>query len=173
MSSKAARRRHKKNSKERLDKIIKESVSPAAQPSGRRAVRPTEERKAHGIWATPSGAVKHQQPYVDMVPDEVARLYVQGAITSTMEQSARSFQQARASYILELPDVSGYKSCLAGSVPGYDDGEGDAHVIAAYRSLERRLRIGGYLREVIWVCAEDNPPNNLDALRAGLDLLAR
>ena len=173
MSSKAARRRAKKAAQKTLGQVIKEVTAPAAQPSGRRAVRPTEERKAHGTWATPSGAVKHQQPMVDMASDQIGILFVRGKLNPTQEQSARAFQQARADYLCELPDVSGYKSCLAGSVPGYDDGDGNPAVIQAYRSLERRLRIGGYLREVIWVCAEDNRPNNLDALRAGLDLLAR
>lgn len=172
MSSKAQRRRNKKAAQKPLGQVIKEITAPAAQPSGRRAVRPTEERKAHGTWATPSGAVKHQQPMVDMASDQIGQLYVAGKLNATQEQSARSFQQARADYLCELPDISGYKSCLAGSVPGYDDGDGNEQIIKTYRSLERRLRIGGYLREIIWVCAEDRRPNNLDTLRKGLDLLA-
>jgi hypothetical protein len=114
--------------------------------------------------------MKSQQPLVDMASDMIGQLYEAGTINGPQEQAARMFEAARASFLRELPDISGYKSCLAGSVPGYDDGDGDAAVIAAYRSLEARLTRGQRVNLV--VTCDGQTPANVWLLRDALDVLA-
>lgn len=133
--------------------------------------RPNEHRRARGVWADPTGSAKSTQPTVDLASDVVGALHCARRITDAQEQAARTFQTARRAYIAELPEVSGYKSCLAGGVPGFDDGDGNPEVIAAYRSIEAKLsfRERG---ELLRVCEDNEPPASLDVLRAGLDRLA-
>ena len=102
---------------------------------------PNRERKGRGSWADPQGSMKSAQPVVALDSDAIGRMLVNRLISSTEEQAARQFQSARTAYMQELPDVSQFKSCIAGGIPGYDDGEGDPAVIAAYRRIERLLSL--------------------------------
>lgn len=133
--------------------------------------RPTSERKSRGTWAEPSGMGKHERPVVDLASDEIGRLFQAGRITGSQEQAARQYQELRAAYISELPDVRGFKSCLAGSVPGYDDSDGDPQTIAAWRKLDGRLS-HPQRREMLLVCDMDERPRNIDVLRAALDAIS-
>lgn len=132
--------------------------------------RPTSERKSRGTWAEPSGMGKHERPVVDLASDEIGRLFQAGRITGSQEQAARQYQELRAAYISELPDVRGFKSCLAGSVPGYDDGDGNPEVIAAWRKLDGRLS-HPQRREMLLVCDMDERPRSIETLRAALDAI--
>jgi hypothetical protein len=136
-----------------------------------KAERPNAMRKSRGMWAIPKGMGKHEQPAVDMASDMIGVLYVGRQISSQQEQAARLYQELRAAYLAELPDVRGYKSCLAGSVPGYDDGDGNPEVIAAFRSLEKRLTMP-QRREMLIVCDMDERPRNIETLRAALDAIS-
>lgn len=171
MSSKAARKRQRRREKQRMKTAAPQQRTPNPTGIQRTAERPTDERMAHGKWAEPQGAMKATQPIVDLASDVVGDLYHRGQITSAQEQAARLFQQLRADYLQELPDISGYKSCLAGGVPGYDDGVGNPDVIARYRSIEGKLSLPER-REMLWVCDANHQPRNLPALQAALDVVA-
>lgn len=177
MSSKAARLRKKKaaqSAKKVLATVGREIPHPPPQgaETGRgAAIRPTKERKSRGTWAEPQGGVKSQQPIVDLAHDRIGQLHVDRKITTSQEQAARSWQWLRAKYLAEMPEISGYKSCLAGSVPGYDDGDGDAVVIAAYRAMERSLSLP-QRRMMLLVCDMNERPPNIEILRAALDVIA-
>lgn len=137
------------------------------------AIRPTIERLRRSTsWADPKGTMKSTQPIVDMASDAVGRLHSKGLIDSSQEQAARLFQELRANYISELPDVAGYKSCIAGSIPGFDDGDGDAVIVARYRSLE--ATVGSDRPVVLAVCEENRIPTiqSLPRLRNALDRIA-
>lgn len=142
----------------------------AAQRAESDAERPTEQRRSRGTWAEPQGMGKHERPVVDLASDEIGRLYQAGRITSAQEQAARHYQELRAAYIAELPDVKGYRSCLAGSVPGFDDGDGNADVIRAFRSIEARMTLA-QRREMLIVCDMEQRPRSLDTLRGALDAI--
>jgi hypothetical protein len=145
-------------------------ASDAENGSTAKAERPNALRKSRGMWAIPKGMGKHEQPAVDMASDMIGVLYVGRQISSQQEQAARLYQELRAAYLAELPDVRGYKSCLAGSVPGYDDTDGNPEVIAAFRSLEKRLTMP-QRREMLIVCDMDERPRNIETLRAALDAI--
>lgn len=129
--------------------------------------RPGEYRRRHGVWADPTGSAKSTQPSVDLAADMVGQLHVARRITDAEEQAARTFQAARVAYLAELPEISGYRSCIAPTVPGYDDGDGSPEVIAAYRGLEAKMTTRER-SEVLRVCEENQRPARLDVLRAGL-----
>lgn len=130
--------------------------------------RPSEWRRRRGVWADPTGSAKSTQPTVDLAADMIGALHCAKRITDAQEQAARTFQQARRAYIAELPDVAGYKSCISTSVPGYDDSDGDAQVIAAYRSIERLLTMRER-SEVLRVCEDNDKPSRLETLHNALD----
>ena len=136
-----------------------------------KAERPNALRKSRGMWAIPKGMGKHEQPAVDMASDMIGVLYVGRQISSQQEQAARLYQELRAAYLAELPDVRGFKSCLAGSVPGFDDSDGCAETIAAFRGLEKRLT-HPMRREMLIVCDMNERPRNIETLRAALDVIA-
>lgn len=135
------------------------------------AERPTPERMSRGVWTEPKGMGKNEIPVTDIAEDMVGLLYYRQQISSKHEQAARLFQQVRAAYLAELPEVSGYKSCLAGTVPGFDDGDGDADVIERYRSMERAAGLHGR-RELLWVCDDNQRPRNVELLRWALEAVA-
>lgn len=118
-----------------------------------------------------SGPEKRYLPDLDAACDVIGALYVGRHITHAQEQAARAFQELRAAYLAELPDISGYKSCLDGGVPGYDDGDGNPEVIARYRSIEGKLELG-QRRELLLVCDMGDRPTNIELLRAALDVVA-
>lgn len=140
--------------------------------AGPEAVRPTPERQMHGVWTKPTGVGRNEIPVVDLMADMVASLHYRRLITDSQEQAARTFQATRAAYVAELPEVSGYKSCLAGDVPGYDDGDGDAVVIERYRAIERAVGRQGRI-ELLHVCEENQKPRYIDLLRWALDTIER
>lgn len=145
----------------------------APQPAPEReteATRPTEQRMARGNWRLPSGMGKHEQPVIDTSADIIGQLHDAGRITSGQEQAARHWQALRAAYIAELPDVAGFKSCIAGSVPGFDDGDGDAAVIYEYRRMESRLTRSQRL-EVLHVCEDGYRPRDIAVLRSALSAI--
>lgn len=149
-----------KKTKRRKNKAAPIEQTPEAPD---RAERPTDHRLARGVWAKPQGAMKSAQPFVDMASDAVGRLHHAGLINNAEEQAARQFQAARQAYLEELPDISGFKSCIAGGIPGYDDGDGDPRVIEEYRRLEKLVG----LRDrslVIAVCEEGHVPSTWDGL---------
>ena len=137
MSSKAQKRRNK-----RLAKII---VTDAPERSGaqklslrsvarRQSMKPTAERKAHGVWVEGKDA----QPDVDLASDMFGAMYQAREITQQQLEAARAFQEVRAAFVAEL-GVSSYRSCLAGGVGGHDDGEGNPDVFKEYRRMTRGL----------------------------------
>jgi hypothetical protein len=139
------------------------------------AERPTPERMRFGKWNDPKGPGRKHRAIVCTTPDVVGALYEGRLITSAQEQAARHYQETRHRFLGELPDVSGYRSCIDDSVPGYDDGDGNPDVIRAYREITSRLRkaVGeAGAREVLRVCGMDERPTNLTLLRRGLDVLA-
>lgn len=156
--TKGAKRRDKKAAK----------AEPLA--CGPEAVRPTPERLARGVFTKPKGMGKHEIPVTDLTADMVALLLHHQRITTGQEQAARTFQAARLAYLAELPEISGYKSCIAGDVPGFDDGDGDPVVIERYRDIERAVGLNGR-RELLWVCDLGNKPRSIELLRWALDVI--
>lgn len=132
------------------------------------AIRPTSERMGKGTWAEPTGTAKSQQPIIDLAHDRVGLLHCEKQITDAQEQTARAYQELHARYMDELPEVSGYKSCLAGGSGGYDAGDGNAAVIAEYRRICRKAGMIGE-RELYNVCVMGDRPRNIMILRRALD----
>jgi hypothetical protein len=174
----SSRKKQKRQQKAQERHKLKQAVAlagrsdvPAGEAAQRadEASRPTSERKARGTWAEPQGMGKHERPVVDLASDEIGRLYQLGRITSGQEQAARHFESLREAYHDELPDVRGYKSCLAGSVPGFDDSDGNPEIIAAYRKMEKRMTMP-QRRELLLVL-ENERPRNIETLRAALDAI--
>jgi len=176
MTSRAARLRNKKAAQAHnlaSAVVAHEAVQAAPQQdhTGRGgAIRPTPERAERGTWAKPTGTAKSRQPFVDMASDMVGWLFVNRLITSSQEQAARHWQQLREDYRAEFPETSDLKSCLSGSVPGFDDGDGDPLVIAAYRRLENAMTLP-QRREMLHVCADGHNPTSLGTLRGALDAI--
>lgn len=127
------------------------------------AARPNSHRLSRGQWAKPQGPMKSAQPYVDTASDAIGALHNAKLITGAEEQAARQFQKARRAYLQELPDIEGFKSCIAGGVPGYDDGDGDPDIIKAYRDLEERVGLKNRTL-MLAVCEDGHVPKTLDAL---------
>lgn len=127
---------------------------------------------ARGVWTEPKGMGKNEIPVTDVAADMIGWLLFRRIITNSQEQAARVFQAARLAYLAELPEVSGYKSCLAGEVPGFDDGEGDARVIERYRDIERAVGRQGRI-ELLWVCEDNQKPRSVEALRWALDAISK
>lgn len=147
--------------------VAHKEASPVRDPA-----KPTDERRAHGVWVEPKGLAKHTSPMVDLAPDLIGVLYQTKRITSAQEQAARMFQELRAGYVAEL-GTKGYGSCLADNQSGYDDSDGNPEAIAAYRSLERRLgRINIALLQVECEKGPDAKPWDVIALRTVLDMVA-
>jgi hypothetical protein len=134
------------------------------------ADRPTDQRKARGTWAEPKGIGKHMLPVIDLASDMIGQLFQAKHISSAQEQAARHYQELREAYLAELPEVRGYKSCIAMSAPGHDESDGDPQTIAAYRSMERKLSFA-QRRELTRVCDMNEKPRNLDFLRSALDAI--
>ena len=174
MASRAERRKARKRQKDRMKDVVADLGRKPAEPISEAAVsvceRPTDERKLRGKWHVPKGSDRRTRPMIDMESDEIARLYVSKKITHAQEQSARSFQQIRANYLKELPDITGYKSCLSGSVPGYDDGDGNPVVIATYRSIEAKLSLPER-RELLRVADSNEKCRHIDLLQSALDVV--
>lgn len=163
MTSKAERRRRRK--------AARAALASATPPQPQHAVSgpyiasdsgPTPERQTRGLWINGNYDAHH---------DEIARLYAQRKLTPTQEQAARSFEELHTGYLAEYPELTGYKSCLAGGSGGYDGGDGNPAVIAEYRRAVRKVGMLGE-RELVWVCVEKHPVRRLDILRAALDALA-
>ena len=152
----------------RKAKKAKQQPEPLAR--GKSAERPTPERMARGVWTKPTGMGKNEIPVTDLTSDMVAILHYRRIITTGQEHAARTFQAARLAYIAELPEVSGYKSCISGDVPGFDDGDGDPVIIERYRDIERAVGLAGR-RELLHVCEENHKPRNIDLLRWALDVI--
>ena len=173
MTSKAAKRRKKKRrvqgQQQQQAPNTRKTVTSRSQGS---TARPTPERLAKGTWAEPQGMGKDMQPIVDLASDMIGVLFESRKITGTQEQAARTFQQIYAAYLEEL-GVIGFKSCLAGSIKGHDESDGDPEKIAAYRSLEKRI---GRLKMACLRIECDKLPNqhpqSLTALRQALDAVA-
>jgi len=128
--------------------------------------KPTKERLAHGAWVIG----KRDEPSVDLASDMIGALHCQRRITDAQLQAARAWQELRAEWLAEFPDIAGFKSCLHGSVPGYDDGEGNPAVMRAYRQMEQRLTLP-QRRIMLLVCDQGQKPANIALLRQGLDAL--
>lgn len=139
---------------------------------GPQAERPTAERMARGVWTEPKGMGKNEIPVTDVAADMVGLLLFRRIITNSQEQAARVFQAARLAYLAELPEISGYKSCIAGDVPGFDDGDGDPQVIERYRDIERAVGRQGR-RELLHVCEDNQKPRSVEVLRLALDAISK
>lgn len=165
-------KRRRQQAKQQMQAVVAgNAAQPTSQATDGKAERPTAERMARGYWSEPQGMGKHDRPFVDLHSDMVGRLFAGDMITTAQEQAARHWQQIRARYIEELPDVSGFKSCIAGGVGAYDASDGNPETIAEYRQLERRLsRV--QRAEVLRVCEDGNKPRSLDLLRGALDVIA-
>jgi len=137
VSSKAQKRRNKrlaKSSSQVAQDTTGEQVIAIRTVCKRQSMKPTAERRAHGVWVEG----KADQPDVDMASDMAGSLFHRREITEQQLEAARAFQEVRAAYVAEL-GVAGYKSCLAGGVGGHDEGDGNPEVFKAYRHITRKL----------------------------------
>lgn len=169
----AARRAAKAQAKLSAGVGRREPPTPAHGPLESRhgrIVRPTPEREARGKWAERRIGARIA-PAVDLHHDTIARLHEAGHISAAQEQAARDWQELRAAYLAEYPDVRGYGSCLDIGVGGHDDSDGDPAILLAYRRIEARLspRMALELRRV---CEDDLPPGSLLILGMALDAVA-
>ena len=168
--SKAKKPRYKIRARE----ITKDVATGQPPPPRGAAERPTDERKARGVWIEPQGAMQAAQPTVDVANDAVGRMYERKLIGKAEEQAARRFQEIRAAYIAEMPDIAQLKSCIAGSVPGYDDGDGNPAILKAYRKIEAMMT-PGQRSLVIALCEGGHVPSDVrtyQSLRGGLMAMA-
>jgi len=133
-----------------------------------RPQRPTAQRMARGTWAMPQGAKKSEQPMVDMTEDMIGYLHTKQIISDAQLNAARAWQELRAAYVAEWPETSGYKSCLNGEQPGYDDSDGNPEVVKRYDDIKRSIG-REYFNEVVRVCLDSLPPRHIHILRCALD----
>jgi len=173
MSSKAAARRKKKAAQGQQSPQA--ATTPETTPtatSARETTRPTPERMALGKWIKPQGADKRSQPMVDTQSDMIGRLYEQGQLTASQEQSARTFHELWAAYRSEL-GVSEYRSCLAGGVGAHDESDGRPEVYAAWYGLCDKIgRVSVAAIKMHVERGADEKPINLPALKSALDRVA-
>jgi hypothetical protein len=129
---------------------------------------PTNERLARGKWARPN---KDHGAYVDQCSDMIGRLLVTGQINQSQEQSARAFSEVYGAYKIEI-GIPECKSCIAVSSGGYDAGDGNPAVYAAYYKM--REKIGRVKTSMLQnECFKDAEamPYDLAALRNALNCL--
>ena len=131
--------------------------------------RPTPERRARGVWQEPTGKDASDHMLRDLAPDMIGRLYTQRALNLQQHDAARDFQSIVAAFQAEL-GLGGYRSCLADDGGGYDAGDGNPAVFAAYEGMKRRLGAVRFmfLRSECDKGPERNP-GNLALLRNALD----
>lgn len=149
----------------------RESLTAPPQPHHGPVVRPTPEREARGKWADRHSRGRSGAINLDLHHDQIAQLADAGEIDAAQAQAARDWQELRAAYLRELPEVRGYLSCLAGGEHGHDDSDGDPAVLARYREIEARMS-RRMLAELMAVCEHDQPPRSIVLLRAALDAVA-
>jgi hypothetical protein len=129
---------------------------------------PTNERLARGKWAMPS---KDHGAYVDQCSDMIGRLLVTGQINQSQEQSARSFSEVYAAYKIEI-GIPEFKSCIAVSSGGYDVGDGNPAVYAAYYKMRDKIgRVKTSMLQNECFKNADAMPYDLGALRNALNCL--
>lgn len=168
--SKADKRRRRAQRRAEGRKLKKAATPPARRPQKAHsgppaaAARPTAERAAKTRWSTPD---EKTSALTDLLPDVVAALHIAGQITDAQEMAARAYQQARADYLAEFPELDGFSSCLNFSVPGFDDGDGNPAILLRFRRMEKLAGPQGQAA-LFWTCAENREPNNLVALKAAL-----
>lgn len=160
---------YSRNAKRRVKKVHAQPKTEELS-AGKPAQRPTAERMARGVWTEPTGMGKNEIPVTDVASDMIGLLLFERKITDSQEQAARVFQAARWDYLHELPEVSGYKSCLSAEQGGYDDSDGNEAAIRRYRDIERAVGKAG-VSQLIWVCQGNGKPFNLAALRVALDAI--
>lgn len=165
------RRRARRRAKQRAAQAQAPQRTPSRSRSTGASValcdRPTAERLARGTWHIAS----KEAPAVDVTSDMVGRLLASRQITQSQEQAARTWQELRRAYLAELPEISGYRSCIDPSVPGFDDGDGDPVIIERFRKIELALGHEGR-RIMLWVCDQDERPYDVRLLRWALDVVA-
>jgi len=176
MSSKAAARRKKKAAQGQQSpqaaRVAEIATNATGGPEIGQTTRPTPERMALGKWIKPQGADKRSQPMVDTANDMIGRLYQQGQLTASQEQSARTFQELWAAYRSEL-GVSEYRSCLAGGVGAHDESDGRPEVYAAWYGLCDKIgRVSVAAIKMHVERGADEKPINLPALKSALDRVA-
>lgn len=171
MTSKAERRRRKKEALQARTAYEggkpPETATRPRKPT--QTARPTPERQARGKWQAPTGQGSHMHPVVDLASDLIGALYQARQISTSQEQAARTFQKLRDDYLREI-GTKGFTSCLADNSGGYDNGDGDPTVIAAYRGLVDRI---GRVKTASLIVECDKGPeqavSSLVALRRALD----
>ena len=176
MSSKAAARRKKKAAQGQQSpqaaRVAETTTNATSWANIGQTTRPTPERMALGKWIKPQGADKRSQPMVDTASDMIGRLYEQGQLTASQEQSARTFQELWAAYRSEL-GVSEYRSCLAGGVGAHDESDGRPEVYAAWYGLCDKIgRVSVAAIKMHVERGADEKPINLPALKSALDRVA-
>lgn len=137
MSSKAQKRRNKRLAKAATQDTPERSGAQTIAlraVSKRQSMKPTAERRAHGVWVEGKDA----QPDVDMASDMAGALFHARQISDRHLEAARAFQEVRAPYLAEY-ELAGFKSCLAGGVGGYDGGDGNIQAKQAYEHFIRNL----------------------------------
>jgi hypothetical protein len=164
---KGSRKKPRKHRKPVHGASVQRASGPATVDSGQ---RPTEWRRRFGVWADPTGSAKSTQPTVDLAADEIGKLHVAGKITDAQEQAARTFQELRRAFLGEF-GLRSFKSCIAGGVPHYDDGDGDPAIKEQYQNLEAKLSFRER-SELLHVADDNHPPRALPVLRAALDKVA-
>jgi hypothetical protein len=166
MSDRAKKLRQKRRERrQRAGKGNKQHTLPKTQNGTHEsAERPTEQRAAIGHWVQGDG--KHQ----DLAADMIGLLLVSRQITPEQEQAARHWEQLRAAYIAEMPDLRVIKSCLNNDVRGHDDSDGDPEALAAYREMMDKLT-PAQESEVLHVVDRRTKPRDLGTLRAALDVI--
>lgn len=164
--SKAEKLRHKRAQASTSDQRTVEPRVATVRSAG--TTRPTRERLQHGKWIMGKDA----QPTVDLASDMIGRLYENGQLNTAQEQAARTFQELWASYRGEI-GASEFRSCLAGSVGAYDDGDGNPAVYAAWYGLCDRIgRVSVAAIKMNVERQAGEKPINLPALQAALNRVA-
>lgn len=170
MSSKAEKRRNKRRNKAATQDTPERSGAQTIAlraVSKRQSMKPTAERRAHGVWVEGKDA----QPCIDLASDMFGAMYQARAITQQHLEAARAFQEARAAYEAEL-GLSGYRSCLAGGTGGHDDGDGNPEVFRQYKRITQGLTPAQVkcLEDAAGRTAQDALPN-LTAVRSALEVI--
>lgn len=163
MTSKAQSLRNKRA--QATTKPVQDDYAPA--PRGPTS-KPTDERLGRGKWLTPN---KDQGAYVDRCSDMIGRLLDHGHLSQSQEQAARTFSEVYAAYKLEI-GIPESKSCIAVSSGGYDAGDGNPEVYAAYYKMRDKLgRVKTSMLQAECFKDADAKVYDLAALRNALNCL--
>lgn len=136
--------------------------------------RPTDERRAKGVFALRDTEDAGVTVAVDEGGTEIDRLAARGLITEDQRQAGHDL----AAVLYRTGAAPAGRSCLDVTPRGHPDGDAEeTHHEARDRQQRQQVWIkcrGSWVwPELVRVCGHDEPVRHLESLRAGLDVCSR